>query len=185
MPGRIALQHARKDLFAGLNEALGPACLLGFEGSHLNWQLRGALDILQILELPPDELGAIAEVGIFGEGVVLPSACGVDGFAAPHSGGSVEVEEDAGAAASAVFQHKMAVEEDRLDLGEEAVVAIQVGPAGLHHSDGGFREVMDDLHDPLTGRDEVSVEDCDKLAARDLKPFVESSGFVSVAVAAV
>ena len=69
-----------QDFFAGLDEALGPACLLGFEGGHFDGEFGGALDVLQVFELPAFELGAVAEVGVFGEGVVLPAAGFVDGL---------------------------------------------------------------------------------------------------------
>ena len=185
VPGGVALQDAGEDFFASLDEAFGPAGLLGFEGGHLDGELGGALDVLEVFELPAYELGAVAEVGVFGEGVVLPAAGGGDGLAAPHAGGAVEVEEDAGAAAAAVLEDEMAVEEDGFDLGEEAVVAVEVGPAGLDHADFGLGEVVDDLHDPLAGRDEVGVEDGDELAFGDFEAFVEGSGFVAVAVGAV
>ena len=69
--------------------------------------------------------------------------------ATPHAGGAVEVEEDAGAGAAAVLEDEVAVEEDGFDLGEEAVVAVEVRPAGLHHADAGLGEVVDDLHEPV------------------------------------
>ncbi len=134
-----------------LDEALGPAGLLGFEGGHLDGELGGALDVLEVFELPAFELRAIAEVGVFGEGVVLPAAGFVDGLATPHAGGAVEVEEDAGAGAAAVLEDEVAVEEDGFDLGEEAVVAIEVRPAGLDHADAGFGEVVDDLRSQSGG----------------------------------
>ena len=66
VPGGVALEDAGEDLFAGLDEALGPACLLGLEGGHLDWELGGALDVLEVFELPADELGAVVEVSVFG-----------------------------------------------------------------------------------------------------------------------
>ncbi len=149
VPGGVAFEDAGEDLFAGLDEAFGPAGLLSFEGGHLDGELGGALDVLEVFELPADELGAIAEVGVFGEGVVLPATGGGDGLAAPHASGAVEVEEDACAAAATVLEDEVAVEEDGFDLGKEAVVAVEVGPAGLDHADFWLGEVMDDLHDPL------------------------------------
>ena len=63
-----------------------------------------------------------------------------------------------------MLEDEVAVEEDGFDLGEEAVVAVQVRPAGLHHADGWLGKVMDDLHDPFGRGDEVGVEDGDQLA---------------------
>ena len=65
------------------------------KGGHLDGQLGGALDVLEVLELPADHLGAVGEVGVFCEGVVLPAASLRDDLGAPHAGGAVEVEEDA------------------------------------------------------------------------------------------
>ena len=79
MPGHVGAEDAGQNLFACLDEALGPARLLGFEGGHLDGELGGAFDVLQVLELPAHHLGTVAEVGVFGEGVVLPAAGLVDG----------------------------------------------------------------------------------------------------------
>jgi hypothetical protein len=68
---------------------------------------------------------------------VLPAAGVGDRFAAPHAGRAVEVEEVSAAGAGAVLQDEVAVEEDGFDLGEQAVVAVEVRPAGLDHADGG------------------------------------------------
>ena len=105
--------------------------------------------------------------------------------APPHAGGAVEVEEDAGAGAAAVFEDEVAVEEDGFDLGEEAVVAIEVRPAGLDHADAGLGEVVDDAAEPGGRGDEVGVEDGDELALGDAEAFFEGAGLVAVAVGAV
>ena len=70
----IDLNIMRQHLDAGLDEPLGPARLLGFEGGHLDGQLRRALDLGQVFELPAGQLRAVAQVGVFGERVVLPAA---------------------------------------------------------------------------------------------------------------
>ena len=79
----------------------------------------------------------------------------------------------------------MAVEQDGLDLGEQAVVAVEVGPAGLDHADFGLGEVMDDAHEPVGRGHEVGVEDGDELAVGDFEAGVERAGFEAVAVGAV
>ena len=100
---------------------------------------------------------------------MLPAAAVGDGLAAPHAGGAVEVEEVAGAGAGAVLQHEVAVEQDGLDLGQHAVVAVQVRPAGLHHADLGLGKVVDDLHEPVGRGHKVGVEDGDELALGHLE----------------
>ena len=79
----------------------------------------------------------------------------------------------------------MPVEEDGFDLGEEAVVAVEVGPAGLDHADAGLGEVVDDAEEPVGWGDEVGVEDGDELALGGFEAFFEGAGFVAVAVGAV
>ena len=183
--GHVGAEDLGQNLDAGLDEPLGPARLLGFEGGHLDGQLGGALDVGQVLELPAGHLRAVAEVGVFGERVVLPAAAVGDGLAAPHAGGAVEVEELAGAGARAMLEDEVAVEQDGLDLGQHAVVAVEVGPAGLHHADLGLGEVMDDLHEPVGRRNEVGVEDGDELAFGDFEAGVERSGLEAVTIGAM
>ncbi len=183
--GGFGAEDPGQNLDAGLDESLGPARLLGFEGGHFDGQLGRALDLGQVFELPAGHLRAVAEVGVFSERVVLPAAAIGDGLAAPHAGGAVEVEVLAGAGAGAVLQNKVPVEQDGLDLGQHAVVAVEVGPAGLHHADLGLGEVMDDLHEPVGRRHKVGVEDGDELAFGDLEAGIERAGFEAVTVGAV
>ena len=147
-----------------LDQALGPARLLRLEGGHLDGQLGRALHVLQVEKLPSLDLRAIAQVGVFGQGVVLPAAGLFDGADAPHAGGAVEIEEDAGAGAAAVLQHEVAVQQNGLHLGQERVIAVDVGPARLHHADLGIGEVVDHSHQPVGRGSEVGVEDGDELA---------------------
>src|SRR5437868_8884367 len=102
MPRCVAHEHSWEDLLAGLDEAFGPAGLLGFEGGHFDGQLGWALHVLEVFELPAAQLGAVAEVRVLGESVVLPPAGLFDGFALPHARSAVEVEEDTGPRAATV-----------------------------------------------------------------------------------
>ena len=86
---------------------------------------------------------------------------------------------------AAVFQHEMAIEQDGFHLSEKAVIAVEVSPAGLHHPDARFGKVVDDLHEPLRRRHEVSVEDRDELALGLLQTLIERARLVAVAVRAV
>ena len=183
--GHVGAEDLGQNLDAGLDEALGPARLLGFEGGHFDGQLGGALDVGQVFELPAGKLRAVAEVGVFGEGVVLPAAAIGDGLDAPHAGSAVEVEEVAGAVARAMLEDEVAVEQDGLDLGKHAVVAVEVGPAGLHHADLRLGEVVDDLHEPVGRRDKIGVEDGDELAFGDFEAGVEGSGLEAMTIGAM
>ena len=59
----------------------------------------------------------------------------------------------------------MGVEQDGLDLGEQRVVAVHVGPARLHHRQGGIGEVRHGAPQEVGRGQEVGVEDGDELAA--------------------
>src|SRR5262249_58781075 len=98
----------------------------GFEGRHFNGELSGTFDVLHISELPALELRAIGEVGVFGERVVLPATAVFDRLAAPHPGGSVEVEEHLAARPAAVLQDEMPVEQDGFHFGQERVIAVEM-----------------------------------------------------------
>src|SRR5215470_4708718 len=122
-PGSFAFEDARQDLLTGLDQPFGPARLLSFEGRHFYGQFGGALDVLQILELPPFELCAIGKISVFSKCVVLPAATFLNGLTPPHSGGAVEVKEDTAAEASAVLKDEVAVEQNGFDFSEERIVA--------------------------------------------------------------
>ena len=99
----------------GLNQALGPARLLVLEGADIGRQFAFAGNLGEIEELPAAKLGAIAEIGVFGERVVLPSAGFLDGPAPPDSGRAVEVEKAAGARPRTVLQNEVSVEQNGLE----------------------------------------------------------------------
>src|SRR6476661_2746181 len=106
-------KDARQQLQAGLNRALRPAMLLRLERVHLYRHFGGRDDVGEEDEAPAFELGAIAEVEILGEGIVLPAAGVADGLAAPDARRAVEIEEATGAIAAAVLEDEVRVEQDR------------------------------------------------------------------------
>ncbi len=116
---------------------------------------------------------------------MLPAPGFIDSATPPHAGGAVEVEEDAGAGAGSMLEDEVAIEEDGFDLGEEAVVAVEVGPAGLHHADLGLGKVMDDLHDPVRRGHEVGIEDGDEFAGGGFHDFLEGAGLKACAIGTV
>ena len=79
----------------------------------------------------------------------------------------------------------MAVEHDRLDLGQQRVAAVDVAPADLHETDSGILEAAEGLLEEVLGHDEVGVEDDDELTGRGLQPFVEGARLVAGAIGAV
>jgi len=170
---------------AGLDRALGPAVLLRLERVHLDRQLGRRHQVRQEHELPAARLGAVAEVEVLGQRVVLPAAGIDDGGAAPDPGGAVEVEEQAGAVAAAVLQHEVRVEQDRLDLGQQRVIGVDVAPPRLYHRDLGIDEERHRALQEVGARDEVGVEDRDVLTLGHLHARFERAGLVAGAVGAV
>src|SRR5262249_56571979 len=124
-------------------------------------------------EWPAAQLGAVAQIEIFGPRVVLPAAGVVDRETAPDAGRPVEVEDAPAGVAAAVLEDEMTVEEDRLDLREQRVVLVDVPPACLDHADAGIAEVGHQLGEEIRGRDEIGVEDRDELTACDLESGLE------------
>ena len=178
----VALEHSRQNLLSCLNQALRPAGLLRLECSHFYGEFGGAFYVLQVDELPAFQLRAIGEVGVFGERVVLPASGLVDGGATPHAGRAIEVEEQSSARAAGVFEHEVTIEQDRLDLGQEGIMAVDVGPAGLHHADLGIGKVMDGAHQKIIGRSEVGVENRNEFALRRLQALGKRARFVAFTI---
>src|SRR4030095_14798008 len=105
--------------------------------------------------------GAVAQIEILGERIVLPAARVVNRRAPPDAGRAVEIEEQAAAVASAVLEDEMTVQENGLNLRQQRVVFVDMAPARLHHADLRLREVRHEPDQKIGGRDEVRVEDGD------------------------
>ena len=90
--------------------------------------------------------------------------------AAPDAGGAVEIEKGAAAGARAVLDDEMAVEQNGFDLREQGIVAVEIGPARLHHADFvaavGIHEIRNGAAKEIGLGDEVGVEDGDEFALR-------------------
>ncbi len=163
-------QDARQELAAGLGAALRPPVLLRLEAVHLGRHLPRRHDVRQEHEAPAFELGAVAEVEILGERVVLPASRRLDGGAAPHARGAVEIEEPAGPAAAAVLEDEVGVELNSLDLGEQRLCLVEVAPARLHHAHARVPEVRQRAAQEIRRRLKVRVENRDVLPGRRLEP---------------
>ena len=184
-PRQLGAQDRGQQLHGDLGQALGPARLLHLEAVGLDRQLRGALDRGRVDELPALKLGAIAQIGIFGERVVLPAAGVRDHRLAQDAGRAVEVEKQPAAEARDVLQHKVAVEQDRLHFGQDVMAAVQIRPARLHHADLGIGEMVHGALQKIDGRDEIGVENRDHFAGSGLQTVFERPGLVSVPVGPV
>ncbi len=84
-----------------------------------------------------------------------------------------------------MLEHEVAVEQDRLNLGQKRIAAVDVRPARLHHPDLGIGEVMDALEQKIRGRNKVGVENGNELALRRLQPLSQRPRLVALAVVAV
>jgi hypothetical protein len=138
--------------------------LLRFEAIHIDWQFSRRDDIRQKNEFPTDELGAIAQIEIFGERVVLPAA-GIDNARfSPEPSRAIEIEKTSAATPGGLFQKQMAVQEHGLNAGEQRVTPIQMSPARLDHPDLGVSEEMDRVPEQIAARNEIRVEDANEFA---------------------
>src|SRR5713101_861043 len=189
VPGRVGAENFRQDFLSSLHEALGPAGLLRLEAVDVHGELGSALDLGKIEESPAAKLGAVGQIGVLGEGVVLPAAGVVNRGTAPDAGGTVEIEESAAAGAGAVLDDEMTVEKDGFDVGEEGVVGVEVGPAGLDHGDFfsaiRIEEIRDGAAEEIGGREKIGVEDGHEFAAGGAEAVFEGASLEAFAVGAM
>src|SRR5438132_7933639 len=182
---QVAAEDAREELARGLDAALRPPVLLRLERVHLHRHFSRRNHFRQVDEAPARELRAVAQVQILGQRVVLPAPGVLDGGAPPDTSGPVEVEEASAAVARGVLDDEVAVEKDGLRLREVRVLAVQVLPPDLHHSDVLVGEEVHRAQEEVGGGDEVRIEYRDQLAARDLEPLLQGAGLVAAAVVSV
>src|SRR5437763_4766520 len=116
---------------------------------------------------------------------MLPAAGFLDRRATPHPRSAVEVKEKPGAGTAGVFQYKMSIEQDRFNFRKQRIVAIDMGPARLHHPNLWIGEVMDGAEQETFRRCEVSIEDGNELAFCHLHTFRQRTSFVAFAISAM
>src|ERR1043166_7029605 len=138
--------------------------LLRFEAIHIDWKFRRCDHIRQKNEFPPDELGAIAQIEIFGKRVMLPAA-GIDNARfSPEPCRAIEIEETSAPTPGGLFQKQMAVQEHGLNAGEQRVSPIQMSPPRLDHPDLRVGEEMDRVPEQIAAWNEIRVEDANEFA---------------------
>ena len=116
---------------------------------------------------------------------MLPAAGVVDHGPAQDSGRPIEIEKQSAARASHVFQDKMPVEQHRLDFSKDVVMAIQIRPPRLDHSDLGIGKLVHRALQEIDRRNKIGVENRDNLASRGLETVLQRTGLVSGAIAAM
>src|ERR1051325_8271592 len=103
--------------------------LLRLEAVHVYRQLRRRHYVRKVNKFPASELGAIAQIEILAERIILPAAALLDTGAPPEAGRAVEVEESAATAPRGLLEQKMSIQKNRLHAGEQRIAAIQMSPA--------------------------------------------------------
>src|SRR4029077_12247139 len=103
----------------------------------------------------------------------------------PHSSRAVEVEENSAAGASRVLKHEMPIQQNRFHLRKKRIIAVDVRPARLHHTNLGISEVMNSAQQKIFRRSEVGIKDRDEFAFRRLQSLGQGSRLQALAIAAV
>ena len=159
--------------------------LLALERRDLDRQLGGHGEVAQVDAAVAREVGAVREIGVLADGIVLPAACGLDRVASPDPRRPVEVEHVATARAHRLLEDEVPVHEHAHALRERAERPVQVVPAALDESDGGVREVVDGPTQEVGIGHEVGVEDRQVVTAGLRQRSREGAGLVARAIGPV
>src|SRR5262249_23132575 len=79
----------------------------------------------------------------------------------------------------------MSVEDNRLDLGQQRILPIDVSPPDLNHADFRITEVIDHVFQKIFSRYEVCVEDCNELSACQFQAVLQCARLKSTPVCTV
>ena len=79
----------------------------------------------------------------------------------------------------------MPVEQNGLNFGKKRIVAIDVGPAGLHHADFRIGQMVDSAHQKIFRRNKVGVEYGNELALRGLHALGQRTRLEAFAIGAM
>ena len=110
--------HGAQVLAGSFGRALGPAKLLRLEGIHGGGQLGGSHYFGAVHEAPTAQLGAVAQVEVFGEGVSVPAAGIGNAGAPPHAARTIKVDEVAGKGAAHLLDEEVRVQAKGLQASE-------------------------------------------------------------------
>src|SRR5260370_5436180 len=128
-------------------------------------------------------------MGVFCDRIVLPPPGIVDGLAAPNASGAVEVEESATAGTSTMVDHEVPIEKDGFDIGQQRVVAVEIGPASLHHANPaapiGIHEIRNRAAKKIGIGEEICVENGDEFALSGPQAVFQGASFVTFAMGAL
>jgi len=185
----VAAEDLRQHLAEQVGGAARPPVLLVAVRLEGAGQLVAHDEVADVDEAPAAEAGAHGQVHVLHGGALLPPAGVRQRGDAPHPGRAVEAEEGVAGGAHLLLHGEVVVEGHLLDAGEDAVVGVDVAPAGLHQGDAGVAlQQRDRAPEEVRVRLEVGVEDGHELALPGvvlLEALAHGAGLVPVAVAAV
>src|SRR4029077_8343092 len=156
--------------------------LLRLKAVHIDRKFGGHDHIGKVNKLPAFQLCTVAEIEIFGERVMLPASGIGNARLSPDACGSIKIEKPPAAAAGGLFEEKMTIQEEGLNLRQQRVIPVQVTPSHLHHPDPGVCEVIDGAFQRVGRRDEIGVENENELAFRAVQAGCEGPGFEALSI---
>ena len=106
----------RENFFARLDGSFRPTMLLRLKAVHIDRKFGGHDHIGEVNELPAFQLCTVAEIEILGERVMLPASGIGNARLSPDACGSIEIEKPPAAAAGGLFEEKMTIQEEGLNL---------------------------------------------------------------------
>ena len=131
----IAPEDNRCHAAGVLGTTFHPSELLRPYPVHFHRQLGWGFDILQVDNLPIFQLRPIAEVKVLRESVRLRATGVVDGLLSPDTGSTVKLQKMLSRFSAHLLNGEMDIQLQGLQLSEQRIVLVEVGPACLHHTD--------------------------------------------------
>jgi hypothetical protein len=107
---------------------------------------------------------------------MLPATRFLDTRAAPKPGCAIEIKKAPASAARRLLEQKMAVQKHGLHPRQQRVASIQMAPPALNHADLRIGEKMDRPLKQIWRRDEIGIENANKLTGSRLEPDCERTG---------
>src|SRR5204862_7368695 len=128
------------------------------------------------------QLGAVTQVKVLAQSIVLPSACFLNAGPPPKTSCSIKIEEPSAPAARGLFEQKVTVQKHRLDPGQQRIAAVKMAPSGLNHADLRIGKKLNGPLKQIPRRNEVRVENTNKLAAGRFQAALQRARLESRAV---
>jgi len=100
----------------------------------LRGNLGGHNDLRQVQETPAPELGAVAQIQVFGQCRRRPATRFLNAGHAPHARRSTEIQKQTAPGAGGLLDYEVTVQIQRLGACQRVFSRVQVPPARLHHA---------------------------------------------------